>query len=329
MEMSAQIRSAGRKGHGGQLLAGGSVSMLLVVVGMMVVMSLLSPAFLSLGNLMNVARQASLAFVLGAGETIVILTRGIDLSVGSVGALAGVATSLMLEAGYPVLLCITVGLLIGTCAGVLNGILVTRLRLPAFVATFGMMLVAKGLTVLWIHGRVIWGFPQGFRVLGAGKVLGIPVPIIVAAGVWVVLNAFLQSTVLGRQLYSVGANPDASRVSGIRVSRILVLAHAVCGFMAAFGTMMYISRLNSAKSDIGEGFEMEGIAAALIGGTSFRGGVGGVTNTILGALVVVLLRNCMNLLGISPLWQPFMTGTLVILAVLVDELVRRKYLGRS
>jgi ribose transport system permease protein len=183
--------------------------------------------------------------------------------------------------------------------------------------------------VLWVHGRVIWGFPQAFRALGAGKVVGIPIPIIVAAGVWVALSVFLKRTVLGRQLYSVGANPDASRVSGIRVSRILVLAHAVCGFMAALGTMMYISRLNSAKSDIGEGFEMEGIAAALIGGTSFRGGVGGITNTVFGALVVVLLRNCMNLLGISPLWQPFVTGTLVILAVFMDELVQQKYVGRG
>jgi ribose transport system permease protein len=327
--MFAQSRSTGREGHGRSILARGNMSMILIIAGIMAVMSMLSPAFLSWNNLMNLARQASLVFVLGAGETIVILTRGIDLSIGNVGALAGVATALMLEAGIPVYLCVAVGLLIGTCAGILNGLMVTRLRLPAFVATFGMMLVAKGLTVLWIHGRVIWGFPQAFRALGAGKVVGMPIPIVVAAGVWVTLSVFLKRTVLGRQLYSVGANPDASRVSGIRVSRILVLAYAVCGFMAALGTMMYISRLNSAKSDIGEGFEMEGIAAALIGGTSFRGGVGGVTNTVFGALVVVLLRNCMNLLGISPLWQPFVTGTLVILAVFMDELVQQKYVGRG
>jgi len=293
------------------------------------VVSILNPAFLTTNNLMNLLRQAALIFVIGAGQTMVILTQGIDLSMSSVAAFSGVIVATLLHGGHPVALSIAVGLTIGAVLGLINGLLVTRIGLPPFVATFGMWMVGKGLTVWYIDGEVIWGFPESFRFLGAGHVGPIPSIIVIGLLVFLIFHIMLHYTTFGRLIYAIGANPLASQVSGIRVKRVLTIVYVISGLIAAWGCILYISRLNSAKSDIAEGFELDSIAATLIGGTSFSGGVGSVTGTAIGALIIAVLRNALTILGVSPLWQSFVTGIVVIAALLVDEFIRRRVVGSS
>ena len=307
----------------------GRQSRFLVLLMMAGLISIAKPVFLTPDNVLNLLRQASLIFVLGAGQTLVILTTGIDLSMSSVAALSGVIMATLLHAGQPVVLSIVVGLAIGAVMGLINGLLITRVGLPPFVATFGMWMVGKGLTVWYIDGEVIWGFPQSFRVLGASRIGPVPSIIIIGLLVFLIFHGILRYTTFGRSVYAIGASTPASWVSGIRVKRILTIVYIISGVMAAFGSMLYISRLNSAKSDIGEGFELDSIAATLIGGTSFSGGVGSVGGTVIGALIMAVLRNALIIFGISPLWQSLVTGTVVIAALAADEFIRRRVMGLS
>jgi ribose transport system permease protein len=301
-----------------------AISRLAVLVLMMALMSILSPSFLTVNNLLNILRQAAPIFVIGAGQTIVILARGIDLSMDSVASLTGVVmATLMVDQHMPFYLAMPLVLGLGALLGWINGLIVTRIKLPPFIATFGTWLLFKGLTVVWIDGRVISGFSPDFRFIGAGRVLGVPFIIIIAILVYILIRVLLRHTTFGRKVYAVGANPDASRVSGIKINRILVITFILSAVMATFGSQLYIARIDSAKSDFGEGFALDAIAATLIGGTSFDGGVGTVEGTLIGALIIILLRNAMNLLGISPYWQGLATGLAIILAVLGDTYLKR------
>lgn len=300
-----------------------SLSRVLVLLVMITIMTCLSPAFLTTGNLLNVLRQAAPIFVLAVGQMLVILARGIDLSMDSVAALSGVVVATMLDQKMPVASAMLTGLAIGATLGLLNGLIVTKIKLPPFVTTFGTLLLFKGLTVLYIDGKVIWGFPDAFRFFGAGRIATVPTVIFIGVAILVVFHVLLRYTTFGRKLYAIGANPEASRISGIRTDRLLIAVYIISGLLAAFACQLYISRLNSAKSGIGEGFAMDAIAATLIGGTSFEGGIGTPVGTAIGALIIILLRNAMNLLGVSPLWQGFATGLVMIIAVVSDELLRR------
>jgi ribose transport system permease protein len=301
-----------------------SISRLSVILVMVVLMSILSPTFFTIGNLLNVLRQAAPIFIIGAGQTVIILARGIDLSMDSVASLTSVViATLMVDNNIPFYLAMPVGLLIGAALGLFNGVIVTKIKLPPFVATFGTWLLFKGLTVLWIDGRIISGFSKGFTFLGAGRLFGVPVIIFVAILVYIVIRLLLRHTTFGRKIYAIGANPDASRVSGIKIDRILILAFIISALMATFGSQLYIARIDSAKSDFGEGFALDAIAATLIGGTSFDGGVGTIEGTAIGALIILLLRNAMNLLGISPYWQGLATGVTIIIAVLGDTYLKK------
>jgi ribose transport system permease protein len=304
-------------------------SRMLILLIMCLIVGLLNPSFLTWDNLLNVLRQAVPIFVLGAGQTLVILSRGIDLSMGSCGALAGVITAVFLDSGRSVLTSVFIGLVIGALFGLANGLIVTKVQLPPFITTFGTYLLGKGLVVLYIDGKVIWGFPDTFRILGAKRVLGIPFIIFIGICVFLLFHFLLHSTNYGSAIYSVGANPKASRISGIKITKIITSVYIISGIMAAFATMLYISRLNSAKSDIGEGFELDAIAATLIGGTSFAGGVGTIGGTASGALIIILLRNMMNLLGVSPLWQGFATGLIMVLLILGDIGIKKLIMIQS
>ena len=296
-----------------------------IVLGLMcLVITILNPSFLTLNNILNIMKQMTPILILALGQMIVILTRGIDLSMGAVGALSGVIAATMLEAGQPIWLSILTSLAVGALFGLCNGLLVTKIGLPPFVTTFGTLFVGKGLVVLYIHGRVIWGFPKAFRGLGIGKIFEIPIIFLIAVLVIFIFYILLNRTNFGAIAYSVGSNPTASEISGIKVKRILTITYIISGIMAAFACLLYISRLNSAKSDIGEGFEMNAIAGALIGGTSFAGGIGTVGGTVVGVLIIVVLRNAMNLLGISQIWQGFATGLMMILMILGDEVFKRQ-----
>ena len=307
------------------------ISRLAVLLIMMIVMSFLSHSFFTTNNLLNILRQAAPIFIIGAGQTIVILARGIDLSMDSVASLTGVImATLMVDNKVPFYWAMLLSLGLGALLGLINGIIVTKIKLPPFVATFGTYLLFKGLTVLWIDGRVISGFSKGFTFLGAGRVLGIPFIIFIAFLVYLIVRLLLRYTTFGRKIYAIGANPEASRVSGIKIDRIVIAAFIISAVLATFGSQLYISRINSAKEDFGEGFALDAIAATLIGGTSFEGGVGTIEGTVIGALIILLLRNAMNLLGVSGEWQGLATGLVIIIAVLGDTLLKkvtRKYEG--
>jgi ribose transport system permease protein len=295
---------------------------LLALAVLAVTLSLLSPAFFTPGNLLNVLRQASLMFLLASGLTLVILTAGLDLSVGATAGLSACLAGSVMKATGSALLGGLVGLGCGTLAGLGNGLLVTALRLPPFIATYGTLWVIHGVTYWFMAGDTIHGFPPAFRALGSGYWLGIPIPVYLMFLFLALGVGFARYTTYGQEIYAIGANPVAARLSGIPVGRRLVLVYTVSGAMAGLASLIFLARLNSAEGDIGEPLVLPAIAAVLIGGTSLFGGVGSVFGTLVGALILTLVLNGMNLLTISANWQPLVTGVIVILAVYLDTLAR-------
>jgi ribose transport system permease protein len=287
------------------------------------ILALLSDSFLSLGNILNVLRQTSLLFFIASGLTLVVLTAGLDLSVGANVALSAcLAGTVIQHTGSP-LLGILTGLLSGGIVGLLNGVMVTALRIPSFIATYGMLWVLNGLTYWYMGGETIHGFPPGFRQIGSGYLFGLPIPVYLLLIFLAIGTAFAQRTIWGQEIYAVGANPVAARLSGIPVARRLLLVYCVSGTMAGLASIIFLARLNSAEADIGESLTLPAIAAVLIGGTSLFGGVGTVFGTFIGALILTLVLNGMNLLSVNANWQPFITGVIVIVAVWLDMTTRR------
>jgi ribose transport system permease protein len=290
---------------------------------MCIALAFLSDAFLTTGNLLNVLRQTALLFLLASGLTLVILTAGLDLSVGANVALSAcIAASVIKGTGYASL-GFVVGIGCGALIGLVNGVLVTALRIPSFIATYGMLWMLSGLTYYYMAGETIHGFPRDFRQLGIGYLLGIPVPVYVMALFLLLGSWFAQRTVWGQQIYAIGANPVAARLSGVPVERRLVLVYTFSGAMAGLASLVVLARINSAQGDIGEDLTLPAIAAVLIGGTSLFGGSGTVGGTLIGALILTLVLNGMNLLQINAAWQPLVTGVIVVLAVWIDTLTRR------
>ncbi len=288
-----------------------------------VALSLLSDSFLSLNNILNVLRQASLMFFIASGLTLVVLTAGLDLSVGAnVGLSACLAGTVIHQTGSPALGALA-GLAAGGIIGLLNGVMVTALRIPSFIATYGMLWVLNGLTYWYMAGETVHGFPPGFRQIGSGYFLGLPIPVYLLLIFLAIGTVFAQRTTWGQEIYAIGANPVAARLSGIPVSRRLILVYVMSGLMAGLASIIFLARLNSAEADIGESLTLPAIAAVLIGGTSLFGGIGTVFGTFVGALILTLVLNGMNLLQVSASWQPLVTGVIVILAVWLDMKTRR------
>ncbi|MGJ4943894.1 ABC transporter permease [Bradyrhizobium sp. HKCCYLS1011] len=286
-------------------------------------LTLLSDSFLSLGNILNVLRQASLTFFIASGLTLVVLTAGLDLSVGANVALSAcLAGTVIHQTGSPALGILT-GLVVGGVVGFLNGFMVTALRIPSFIATYGMLWVLNGVTYWYMAGETIHGFPPGFRQIGSGYFLGLPVPVYLLLIFLAIGSLFAQRTIWGQEIYAIGANPVAARLSGIPVTHRLLLVYTVSGTMAGIASIIFLARLNSAEADIGESLTLPAIAAVLIGGTSLFGGIGTVFGTFIGALILTLVLNGMNLLSISANWQPLVTGIIVIVAVWLDMKTRR------
>lgn len=289
-----------------------------------VALSLLTESFLNMNNLLNVLRQASLLFFLASGLTLVILTGGLDLSVGAnIGISACLAATAIKATGSPAL-GVLVGLGVGSLVGVFNGLMVTKLRIPSFIATYGMLWVLHGVTYYYMAGETIHGFPPGFRQIGSGYFLGVPIPVYLMVTFLAVGMFFAQRTNWGQQIYAIGANPVAARLSGIPVNTRLILVYTVSGAMAGIASIVFLARLNSAEGDIGEAMTLPAIAAVLIGGTSLFGGVGTVFGTFVGALILTLVLNGMNLLAVNANWQPLVTGVIVVLAVWLDMYGRRR-----
>jgi ribose transport system permease protein len=299
------------------------VSRLIALALLVATLSTLSEYFLTWSNLINVLRQASLQFLMSAGMTIVVLTAGIDLSIGAVLGLSACISASLISNGH-VGLGIASALMAGTACGIINGVIVTIARIPPFIATYGMLWIAFGLGYVFMKGEVIYGLPEGFRFIGAGFVGFLPVPVIVAAVLLVVLHFVLHKTVLGRSIYAIGGNPDAARLSGMPVTRRLITVYALSGFLAGFASLVVIARVNAADSGLGEDLLLPAIAAVCLGGTSLFGGVGGIMGTAVGSLILALIVNGMNLLGIQTFWQSGVMGAIILISVLVDQFGGRR-----
>lgn len=287
-----------------------------------VVLSLLSERFLTVGNWTNILRQSTINLIIAIGMTYVILTAGIDLSVGAVLALSTVVTADLLQRGIPVLPTVVVGLTLGGVLGLASGLLISRVRVPPFVATLGMMTVARGLALTYTQGRPITGLPDAFRTIGTGFLGPIPMPIIVAGVTFIAGYILLTRTRMGLNIYALGNNPVAAHYAGIATSNYTTFVYVLAGALAALAGMILVARLDSAQPTAGLSYEFDAIAAVVVGGTSFAGGEGSLLGTLLGVLVISVLNNGLNLLNVSSFYQPVVTGVVIALALLLYKAVR-------
>ena len=308
---------------------------LIALALMVLAMSLLSDRFLTPENGWNILRQISVNLCLSIGMTLIILAGGIDLSVGAILALSGAVAAGLLENGvvlsalavrlqFTVSGAVVAGLLVGAAAGWFNGLVITRFRLPPFVATLGMFSIARGLTMLWTGGFPITGLGPAFGFLGTGIFLGIPMPVWISltlVGVFVVLT---RKTRFGRYIYAVGGNERAALLTGLPVDRIKLGVYTLGGVLAGAAGLIVTARLDSAQPNAGLGYELDSIAAVVIGGTSLSGGRGSVVGTVLGCLIIGVLNNGLFLLDVSPFWQQVIKGFVILVAVALDKLSARQ-----
>ncbi|MBI1785121.1 ABC transporter permease [Candidatus Sumerlaeota bacterium] len=304
--------------HGRQL---GTVAVL-AVLG--VTFAVRSEYFLTISNLTNVAEQVVINAIIAVGLTYVIIMAGIDLSVGSILAAAGVVMGMALKADWPIPAAIGLSILIGAGCGAVNGLFVTYGKLPPFIATLGMMSIARGAALVIAGGKPVSGFSEGFRAIANGNLAEIPVPVIIMCVVYAGGHWGLTRTTIGRYIYAIGGNEQAARFSGINITRVKITVYALCGALAAGAGVILTSRLNSAQPTAGMMYELDAIAAAVIGGTSLMGGQGNVFGTLVGALIMGVLRNGLNLLDVSSYMQQSVIGGAIIAAVLVDMALKRK-----
>jgi ribose transport system permease protein len=297
------------------------------LVGLLVLCAALwiaSPHFLTPANLLNVVEQSAIIGIIAVGMTFVIITAGIDLSVGSLVALSGIAFGTAAHQGVPLPLASVIGLGTGMMCGAANGLLITIGRLPPFIATLGMMSMARGAALMLSDGRPISGYPEGFRLLATGNVLGVPVPVLVMLAIYGAAHFTLRRTTFGRYTYAIGGNEEAATLSGINVRRNKTLVYSLSGFLSALTALLLVARLNSAQPIAGIMYELDAIAAVVIGGASLMGGAGSVVGTLIGSLIMAVLRNGLNLLGVPSYVQQVAIGAVIVIAVLVDMALRRR-----
>lgn len=294
---------------------------LLVFFLICIVLSFLSPVFFSVNNIMNIFRQTSIYGILAVGMTFVILTGGIDLSVGSILALSGiVCAGMMKNNDTGIFLSALAAIAIGGGLGLVNGLIITIGKITPFVVTLGMMTIARGLTLIYSNGYPISGFSSAFRQLGGGYALGIPIPVIIFLATVALAWFLLNHTRLGRYTYAIGGNEETVKLSGINVGFYKTMAYVLVGIAAGISALILTSRLNSAEAIAGQGYELDVIAAVVVGGTSLSGGRGSIIGTLIGALLIGVINNGMNLLGISPYFQLVVKGIIIIGAVILDRL---------
>ncbi|AGX42589.1 ABC transporter permease [Clostridium saccharobutylicum] len=284
-----------------------------------VIIAIATPRFLTLSNITNVLTQIAVNAIIAVGMSFVILTGGIDLSVGSTVALSGaVAASVVLSTGS-IPLAIIAAIIVGAVIGLINGVLVSKGKLQAFIATLATMTIFRGETLVFTQGNPISKLPESFMVLGNGSLGFLPVPILITIIVAVIAIYALSQTKLGRYIYAVGGNEDSSRLSGINTNKIKTLVYMVAGIASAIGGIILTSRIGSASPNAGTGYELDAIAAVVIGGTSLSGGEGKISGTIIGALIIGVISNGLNLMNVSPFYQSIVKGLVILIAVLLDK----------
>jgi inositol transport system permease protein len=282
-------------------------------------LTLTTDTFLSVANLTNVARQVSINGILAVGVTFVLLTAGVDLSLGSVVALSGVACATFAHPGdHSVFVPIAVGLLTGAACGLVNGVLVTRGGVAPFIVTLGMMTIARGLALIVSGGRPVANMSNELTAL-AGDFLGIPIPVLCFAGVALAAWFFLRNFRLGRHIYAVGGNENAARAAGVPVERVKLFAYGLCGLLTGLAGVVLAARITTGQPNAGQAYELDAIAAVVIGGTSLAGGVGTITGTLLGVLLIGVINNGLDLLGVSSYYQAVIKGVIIVGAVWLDR----------
>ena len=286
---------------------------------LVVVISVLNTAFLDLSNLLNLLRQVSINGLIAFGMTFVILTGGIDLSVGSILALSSAFTAILITSGLDPIVALIVGVLGGFLLGVFNGVLITYGSMAPFIATLATMTIFRGLTLVITDGNPITDLGDSylFQLFGKGYFFGIPVPAVTMVIVFIVLAIILQKTTFGRHTYAIGGNEVASKISGIKVNKVKILIYGISGLMSALAGAILTSRLNSAQPTAGTSYELDAIAAVVLGGTSLTGGKGRIVGTLIGVLIIGVLNNGLNLLGVSSFYQQVVKGIVILIAVLI------------
>ena len=304
------------------LPSGRRLGTLVGLVALCVLLWILTPHFLTVSNLLNVLEQTAINAIIAAGMTFVIISGGIDLSVGSLLALAGVVLATLLTQGVSIPIAIAASLAIGFGFGAINGVAISWGRLPPFIATLGMMSIARGSALLFTDGRPVSGFEAEFRSLATSRIAGIPAPVVVTIAVYALAQFVLSETRFGRYAYAIGGNEEATRLSGINVRLHKTLVYGVSGLASAIAAVLLTARLNSAQPIAGIMYELDAIAAVVIGGTSLMGGEGGLGGTIIGALIMGVLRNGLNLMAVSSFVQQIIIGLVIVVAVLVDTTLK-------
>lgn len=302
----------------------GEFGIIIALLLEIVLFSSLSPFFFTTDNLLNVTLQTSITAIIAAGMTFVILTAGIDLSVGAMVAFSGVIATSLLKLNLPFSLsfplAILIGIAIGALSGAFAGLFVTRFNITPFIVTLALMTIWRGSAYIYTDGRPIWGLPETFGILGSGRLFGIPVPTIVMVIVYVIAYVLLTRTKFGRYVYAVGGNKEAARLAGINTNKVILLVYVISGSLAAISGVVLASRMNSGQPNAGLMYEMDVIAAVVVGGTSLFGGRGSIIGTFLGAMLIGILRNGLNLLNVGSYVQMVVLGIVILLAVLLDQM---------
>jgi ribose transport system permease protein len=299
----------------------GTVAGLLIMV---VVFASLSDVFLSQRNIINILQQSSINGCIAIGMTLVIISGGIDLSVGPAAALAAIVSATLLMAGYPVPLIILSALAVGLLCGMLNGVLIAYAGLQPFIVTLGTLSLFRAFALIYTGGNPVLSLPKEFRQIFTSELFGLPVPVVVVALLAIAATVLLKKTPLGEYILAVGGNEEAARVSGVPIERTKVITYMISGGLASLAAIILIARLGAAEPTLGNLWELEAIAAAAIGGASLMGGKGSIFGTILGAIVLGAMRNGLTLLNVQAFYQLLATGIIIILAMLVDRLARGK-----
>lgn len=292
---------------------------LLIFLVLCVVAGFLSDVFFTMNNVMNVLRQVSIIAIIASGMTLVILLSGIDLSVGAVMAFSGAILAGVLTAGFPLPIALLAAIGVGLLFGLFNGFVVARFGVPSFIATLATMVIARGFTLVYTKGYPLVVSNEPYRFIGSGRFLGIPIPIIIMFVIFGFMYWMLKYTSFGRYIYAIGGNEETAILAGINVKAIKIAVFGIAGMLSALSAIIYTSRLMSAQPTAGSGIELDAIAAVIIGGTSLAGGKGGVTGTLIGALIMGVLDNVLNLMNVSPFYQSIAKGLVILIAVLVDS----------
>jgi len=293
------------------------------IVALSIIFTIINPNFLTKGNIFSVLRQGSGLAIIAAGVTLALLLGGIDLSVGAIIGLISVFGATMVV-NYGVVPGVLIALVVAAAIGAFQGSILAKYQIPAFIVTLGGQQFWRGAAYVYSNGMPVSGLPSAFRNIGSGSLLGIPIPALVAAGIYITFHFILNRTKTGRYLYAIGGNEEAAVLSGIKVFRYKVFAHCMSGLLAGIAAIVLTSRVISGQPTLGDGMELQAVAAAIIGGTSFRGGEGSMVGTLLGVVLISVLSNGLNLIRVSSFIQMMVLGAIIVIAVILDTIQRKK-----